>query len=162
MIGAQKGDHVPGLSRLKNYLSNLGYAKTVKTEIETDIADDPGTNHFDDQLESALKSYQSFFRLPVTGILDPHTVRKLKEPRCSVPDLTHDTNSSTNTGRFEIPILPERSAVAGDEDGADVLVPGGDAGGRGGAHPSGDGRMGEGLAIHVRLHVGLRQRRHQD
>ncbi|XP_054989590.1 matrilysin [Sorex araneus] len=38
-------------------------------------------------LEMRLKIMQKFFRLPITGILNPHIIEIMKKPRCGVPDV---------------------------------------------------------------------------
>ena len=44
-------------------------------------------NVFDDNLEFAIKSYQKFFNLNVSGILDAETLHLMSQPRCGVPDV---------------------------------------------------------------------------
>ncbi|GER40762.1 matrix metalloproteinase [Striga asiatica] len=75
LIGTRKGETAPGLSRLKQYLSRLGY-----------IADTTNNNTFDDSLELALSKYQAYFNLNVNGLLDRPTAQKLSQTRCGVPD----------------------------------------------------------------------------
>ncbi|XP_058401313.1 matrilysin [Diceros bicornis minor] len=38
-------------------------------------------------LEAKLKEMQKFFRLPVTGMLNSHTMEIMQKPRCGVPDV---------------------------------------------------------------------------
>ncbi|XP_055970791.1 matrilysin [Sorex fumeus] len=38
-------------------------------------------------LEMRLKIMQKFFRLPITGILNPHIIEIMQKPRCGVPDV---------------------------------------------------------------------------
>uniref|UniRef100_A0A452TW52 Matrix metallopeptidase 7 n=1 Tax=Ursus maritimus TaxID=29073 RepID=A0A452TW52_URSMA len=47
---------------------------------------DPKTREAD-SLEARLKLMQRFFRLPVTGVLNPHTIEIMQKPRCGVPDV---------------------------------------------------------------------------
>lgn len=85
MRGSHKGDTIEGIKILKKYLQNIGY-----------IDSDPGninvpTNFFDELLESALKTYQSYYNLNVSGVLDDNTVSLLSQPRCGVPDFPEDS-----------------------------------------------------------------------
>uniref|UniRef100_A0A6N2N2B7 Peptidase metallopeptidase domain-containing protein n=1 Tax=Salix viminalis TaxID=40686 RepID=A0A6N2N2B7_SALVM len=45
------------------------------------------SSDFDDHLELALKAYQKFYRLNVTGNLDSSTTQQMMIPRCGVPDI---------------------------------------------------------------------------
>ncbi|KAL3723199.1 hypothetical protein ACJRO7_035387 [Eucalyptus globulus] len=51
---------------------------------------------FDETLESALKLYQSFYRLKVTGKLDADAVKQMSIPRCGVPDFIRPRHASRN------------------------------------------------------------------
>ncbi|GMI98188.1 hypothetical protein like AT4G16640 [Hibiscus trionum] len=75
--GAQKGD-VNGLNQIKKYLHSYGYYHH-DTE---DTFDD----RFDDSLESALKAYQDYLGIDVTGKIDSDTIKGVLTPRCGVPD----------------------------------------------------------------------------
>ncbi|PIM99717.1 Envelysin [Handroanthus impetiginosus] len=82
--GSRKGDLAEGLSHLKKYLAYLGYIPTIPTLKNNDL--------FDDTLELALKRYQKFYNLKVTGILYMDTVKLLQKPRCGVPDFHPNAN----------------------------------------------------------------------
>ncbi|KAL1807097.1 hypothetical protein ACET3Z_030165 [Daucus carota] len=82
--GSHKGDTVEGISVLKKYLQDIGYIKSDPSN--TNIS----TNIFDDLLESALETYQSYYGLNVTGFLDDNTVSLLSQPRCGVPDFPEE------------------------------------------------------------------------
>ncbi|KAL3653342.1 hypothetical protein CASFOL_003023 [Castilleja foliolosa] len=84
MIGSRKGNTSKDLSQLKIYLSNLGYISSHNIKHEYD-------DLFDDNLELAIKRYQRFFKLDVTGVLDDNTVNTMKQPRCGLPDLFEET-----------------------------------------------------------------------
>ncbi|KAK4419598.1 Metalloendoproteinase 1 [Sesamum alatum] len=82
LIGARKGTTSKGISQLKKYLSHFGYMNRNNNTTPTHQTDD----FFDDNLELAVKSYQTFFKLAVNGIMDANTVAKMSRPRCGVPD----------------------------------------------------------------------------
>lgn len=64
---------------MKIYLQRYGYLTNNNVEITND-------NGFDDVLESAVKKYQKFFKLNVSGILDAETLDLMSKPRCGVAD----------------------------------------------------------------------------
>ncbi|KAK2643019.1 hypothetical protein Ddye_024782, partial [Dipteronia dyeriana] len=80
--GHKIGDKVEGIKDLKKYLERFGYLNPNHP------SDD---DHFDDTLESAVKTYQLNFNLNTTGILDPQTVSTMMLPRCGVPDIINGT-----------------------------------------------------------------------
>ncbi|XP_022133608.1 matrix metalloproteinase-9-like [Momordica charantia] len=77
LLGTRKSHNIEGIHDVKTYLKRYGYL--------THIGSQPGA--FDDDLESALKTYQKFFNLNVTGILDKETLSLMSQPRCGVPDI---------------------------------------------------------------------------
>ncbi|KAL0435357.1 UNVERIFIED_CONTAM: Metalloendoproteinase 1 [Sesamum radiatum] len=82
LIGARKGTTSNGISQLKKYLSHLGYMNRDNNTAPTHQTDD----FFDDDLELAVKSYQTFLNLEVNGIMDANTIAKMSRTRCGVPD----------------------------------------------------------------------------
>lgn len=58
---------------LQEYLSNYNY-----------ISKSRSGNH---DVSTALKKFQKFFGLPVSGELDEETLYQMKKPRCGVPDV---------------------------------------------------------------------------
>lgn len=83
--GSRKGEKIEGLHQLKQYLTKFGYLNHQKhSQLQTfDHVDD----HFDDILESAIKTYQLNYHLKATGSLDAETVSKMMMPRCGVSDI---------------------------------------------------------------------------
>ncbi|KAK1374308.1 Metalloendoproteinase 1 [Heracleum sosnowskyi] len=88
--GYHKGDKVEGIHELKQYLNQFGYlnynhdhSKVQNVQTNSDEKDD----HFDDILESAIKTYQLNYHLKPTGVLDPKTISTMMLPRCGVSDI---------------------------------------------------------------------------
>ncbi|XP_076950654.1 metalloendoproteinase 5-MMP-like [Bidens hawaiensis] len=88
--GCHKGTKVPGLHNLKLYLARFGYLNYQHTPNNVN----PGLDEFDQELETALKSYQNFNHLNASGTLDEPTVSRMLMPRCGVPD--HVNSSHTH------------------------------------------------------------------
>ncbi|MBA0769161.1 hypothetical protein Gotri_017924, partial [Gossypium trilobum] len=81
--GARKGYTFEGLNQVKQYLKAFGYYP---------INGSSHTDSFDDVLESALKSYQQYYRLKVTGRIDSNTLKKMSTPRCGIQDIFNDSD----------------------------------------------------------------------
>ncbi|XP_030943942.1 metalloendoproteinase 2-MMP-like [Quercus lobata] len=94
--GSYKGLRVLGLHEAKLYLNKFGY---LNYKDSNKIEDD----EFDEDLEVAIKTYQTFFDLKVTGKLDADTIKQMSIPRCGVAD-------SINNGSL---IHPQFSFTAG-------------------------------------------------
>ncbi|GMI89247.1 hypothetical protein like AT4G16640 [Hibiscus trionum] len=74
----QKGGAASGINQVKQYLKRYGYYPDgVKLTLD---------DRFDDSLESALKAYQQFLYLDVTGKIDSDTIKTMMSPRCGMPD----------------------------------------------------------------------------
>ncbi|KAM0033603.1 putative matrilysin [Helianthus debilis subsp. tardiflorus] len=83
--GCHKGSKVQGLHGLKLYLARYGYLSYQHTPNHINDEDD----EFDQELETALKSYQNFYHLNASGTLDGPTVSQMIMPRCGQPDMNH-------------------------------------------------------------------------
>ncbi|PHU28495.1 hypothetical protein BC332_00588 [Capsicum chinense] len=81
LLDAGKGSEVTGMSELKKYFQKFGYLS---------IPDQNITDFFDDNLESAVLSYQRNLGLTVTGKLDEETMKEIILPRCGMSDSAHD------------------------------------------------------------------------
>ncbi|KAL0014792.1 hypothetical protein SO802_001861 [Lithocarpus litseifolius] len=77
---SQKGQTVQGLREVKHYLNKYGY---LNYEDSNNFEED----EFDEAMEVAIKAYQTFFHLKVTGKLDIDTTKQMSIPRCGVPDI---------------------------------------------------------------------------
>ncbi|KAI3501983.1 hypothetical protein L1887_30013 [Cichorium endivia] len=92
MQGCRKGDTVKGIRNLKLYLAHYGYLNYQKNPNVTDLEED----HFDEELEAAVKSYQVYYHLNATGTLDGPTVSQMVMPRCGYHDKeTHQHTHSS-------------------------------------------------------------------
>ncbi|KAI3700806.1 hypothetical protein L2E82_45444 [Cichorium intybus] len=99
MQGCRKGDTVNGIGDLKLYLAHFGYLNYKKNPNASDLEE----NHFDEELEVAVKSYQVYYHLNATGILDEPTVSQIAMPRCGCRDKVihmHTHNSIHTVSRY--------------------------------------------------------------
>ncbi|XP_051142100.1 metalloendoproteinase 1-like [Andrographis paniculata] len=85
LTGVRPGTSAAGISKLKQYLIAIGHMSEKSQFANND--------NFDEELVHAIKSYQKFFSLPVTGFLNPETLDQLQKPRCGVPDNPTATQS---------------------------------------------------------------------
>ncbi|KAF8031796.1 hypothetical protein BT93_D0877 [Corymbia citriodora subsp. variegata] len=93
--GALKGQTKQGIKEVKRYLKAFGYFNYEDDENDAALMDDK----FDEALERAIKSYQKFYRLQVTGKLDVDTVKQMSATRCGVPDVVHHRHAKRNAGK---------------------------------------------------------------
>ncbi|KAL5761953.1 hypothetical protein ACOSP7_018217 [Xanthoceras sorbifolium] len=94
-IGANAGEIIEGLSKVKRYLQHYGYIPDSAKNF---------TNSFDETLVSAIKSYQQYYNLQQTGQLDTKTVGQMILPRCGNRDVGNQTSHSSHVhsvGHFE-------------------------------------------------------------
>ncbi|CAK9159964.1 unnamed protein product [Ilex paraguariensis] len=96
--GSRNGDKVDGLHKLRNYLENFGYlslsySKLNQTYVKSDV--------FDDLLEFAIKTYQLYYNLKVTGVLDDNTVSMMTLPRCGLPDIINGTTGMRSGNKIQ-------------------------------------------------------------
>ncbi len=92
-LGLAKGQSGNDVAALQSYLQRFGYLRiaSIKEEFSAVLsASNPPSGdygRFDAETEEALKNYQAFFKLPVTGVVDEATHAKMREPRCGFPDI---------------------------------------------------------------------------
>ncbi|KAI6700634.1 hypothetical protein NL676_014958 [Syzygium grande] len=92
--GTVKGQTRQGIREVKRYLKAFGYLDYGEGENDdVTLMDDK----FDETLESALKSYQEFYHLKVTGKLDDNTVKQMSALRFHFDADEHWTTSLTST-----------------------------------------------------------------
>ncbi|KAJ7971105.1 Metalloendoproteinase 1-MMP [Quillaja saponaria] len=96
--GSQKGLTAKGIQDVKNYLRTYEY-------LEDNNIVNCDNDHFDDSLEIALKKFQVFYKLDVTGKLDSGTIKQMNTPRCGISD--KDLTTVGNVLRYSFfPGLP--------------------------------------------------------
>ncbi|XP_073126897.1 metalloendoproteinase 2-MMP-like [Henckelia pumila] len=93
--GCHKGNKSKGIHRLKNYLQKFGYLSIYPGHGDDDT--------FDVALESAVKTYQSYFHINPSGTLDAKTVSKMVAPRCGMRDIFELTNSDSHVIQDAVP-----------------------------------------------------------
>lgn len=95
-IGLSEGIANPDVQTLQEFLQRFGYLRIYSLTEEfaaVRAASSPpeavlGT--FDEATTIALRNFQQFHGLPITGILDEATVAQMSRPRCGFPDIpTH-------------------------------------------------------------------------
>ena len=89
-IGLQLGATGQVVIELQGFLRKYGYLKETEDSNFAAARDstvpDAAIGLFDDATEEALRNYQKFHGLPVTGELDQATVGEMRKPRCGFPD----------------------------------------------------------------------------
>ncbi|WP_411374066.1 matrixin family metalloprotease [Arthrobacter sp. MPF02] len=78
VANTRQGDRSTGFSKVQSYLERFGYLGPA-TGPELGLLDDPTAG--------ALRSFQEFFHLPVTGEFDDATREAMMRPRCGLPDM---------------------------------------------------------------------------
>jgi peptidoglycan hydrolase-like protein with peptidoglycan-binding domain len=91
IAGLKKGSKGKNVERLQAYLKHFGYTKsTTRDEFgvadEREVVDEPQGGTFDDNTEVALRQFQEFNGLEVTGEIDEPTLELMATPRCGFPD----------------------------------------------------------------------------
>ena len=89
--GLKQGDKGPQVKRLQSYLSKFGYIESPVLESfgmpkELAAVADVQSSTFDENTAKALRRFQEFNHLPVTGELDEATLALMQRPRCGFPD----------------------------------------------------------------------------
>jgi len=83
------GARAPVVDELHAYLSRFGWLRLPDQERVVAVHDElpeAERGHFDDATREAVVEFQRFYRLPVTGTLNPETLALMRRPRCGMPD----------------------------------------------------------------------------
>lgn len=96
-----KGDEVV---RLQTFLAKFGYIKSPTVEkfgMRELIPSLPTVEEgsFDESTEKALRRFQEFYHLQITGMLDDATLALMEMPRCGFPDLGEYVVSGRKWGK---------------------------------------------------------------
>lgn len=94
--GLKQGSKGDDVDRLQRYLSDFGYTEsqtrsTFGVTTEKAAVSAPKSGVFDEDTAEALKRFQEFNHVPVTGELDEATLALMFRPRCGFPDLAEFT-----------------------------------------------------------------------
>lgn len=115
--GAETGSTGKDVTKVQDYLERFGYLGDVPDSQERfgaapyplpegeEFAEligqpdgiDRGT--FDDSTANAIRAFQQFAGLPVTGVVDEPTAEKMNQPRCGLPDDQGGLASFSASGR---------------------------------------------------------------
>jgi len=117
------GDNGEDVSRLQQYLTQFGYFQShQRGHFGLDASPIKGATpgEFDPPTELAVKAFQHFNGLPVTGALDESTKDLMEQPRCGFPDFSEFTlqgskwNKTNLTYKFGVltPDLPSNDVKA--------------------------------------------------
>lgn len=101
-VGLKVGDRSSAVSELQKYLTRFGYLPLNATLQERldGIQTAPTTGEFDGETEQALRAYQAFHGIPITGQLDEASVGQMAVARCGVPDIWNAAHLTFSHNRF--------------------------------------------------------------
>jgi peptidoglycan hydrolase-like protein with peptidoglycan-binding domain len=78
-VGAERGATSAAVGSVQEFLERFGYMRPATVGAFAAAT-------FDDPTEQAVRLYQAFNGLPVTGDIDDATVAEMSKPRCGFPD----------------------------------------------------------------------------
>lgn len=102
--GLHIGDRGPEVRAVYDYLNGLGYFPNDAladryANWQPLLAEAPADpEEFDELFEEAVRGYQRFNRLPVTGVVDARTSAQMEAPRCGNPDSFERPGEKFNLG----------------------------------------------------------------
>ena len=83
----------PYFTIFQEYLQQFGYLP--ESDFETG-----GALRTEEELRQAVTQFQRFTGLPQTGELDANTAEMMRRPRCGMPDIEPESQSSGRRGRY--------------------------------------------------------------
>jgi peptidoglycan hydrolase-like protein with peptidoglycan-binding domain len=95
----KEGDQGEEVEVLQQYLETYGYIQpTVEDKLRAfgpridrkRVVEQPSLGQFDNRTKQALKNFQAFNKLNVTGTLTKETIKLMMEPRCGVYDMLEE------------------------------------------------------------------------
>jgi peptidoglycan hydrolase-like protein with peptidoglycan-binding domain len=114
--GLEKDSTGADVTHVQEYLERFGYLGPVTDTFQAfgaapfplaegdefaDLVERPTSVNrgtFDDATAEAVRRFQEFANLPVTGVVDAATAEKMNQPRCGIPDAP-DLAAFVTTGR---------------------------------------------------------------
>ena len=78
------------------YLYKFGYFSPDVTQNDTISLSDVS----DEQVVGAVRDFQRYYRVPVTGVLDEDTLTAMQLPRCGVKDFAPQQTQTARRKRF--------------------------------------------------------------
>lgn len=78
-VGAEPGTQSEGVEAIQGFLRRFGY---MRRETVGEFA----YGRYDDGTAAAIRLFQAFHGLPVTGSVDQSTIAEMSKPRCGFPD----------------------------------------------------------------------------
>ena len=101
-MGRTRGDRSDEIAALQIFLQRFGYL-SVATSAYQELVTDEESRSFesglmDERTEAAIRHYQAFHGMPVTGEFDEGTAASMCRPRCGFPDALRlgDVEAQTN------------------------------------------------------------------
>ncbi|XP_018405480.1 PREDICTED: matrix metalloproteinase-2-like [Cyphomyrmex costatus] len=68
------------------YLQKYGYLNEVDVTTHTSIEDE--------QIKQAIALFQEYYQIPDNGALNDNTLHQMRQPRCGLPDMSHQEQNS--------------------------------------------------------------------
>ncbi|KYN08424.1 PREDICTED: matrix metalloproteinase-19-like [Cyphomyrmex costatus] len=68
------------------YLQKYGYLNEVDVTTHTSIEDE--------KIKQAIALFQEYYQIPGNGALNDNTLHQMRQPRCGLPDMSHQEQNS--------------------------------------------------------------------
>lgn len=80
-----------------DYLKRFGYLNTTTDSLTINIADSADSIDNIIQIQQGLTLFQTYYNLPIDGVLNEKTANLINTPRCGMPDYPHTNQQSVRT-----------------------------------------------------------------